>query len=80
MAFTMEPSPPILAEHFSISYLEHTPLFQEPGKLYYDAGNDRQRIDHPDANLTFPCRLGLPNVSTPCTEIARDDKLFLIYP
>ena len=48
--------------------------------MYYDSRNNQLRVDRQDGRSEPVCASIMPNKQTPCTQIVREDKLYMIYP
>lgn len=50
------------------------------GKFYYDSKKDMMRIDRIDGQHDMVCGSVLPNVTSPCTQLIRDKKRYIVFP
>lgn len=80
--FTVALDPPVWPQHFSQSFVEtysYTKL-HTVAAMYYDSKNNWERVDREDGRFEPVCSSVMPNIQTRCTQLVRDDKLYMIYP
>src|ERR1700733_5640458 len=78
-------SPPVWPNTFSEAFYE---TFVDSGKsspsvngiLYYDATNNRSRYDRQTGEFDKFCGSLAPNVTTLCTNLVANGKLYIIFP
>jgi hypothetical protein len=76
--------PPVLPGSFQITFdetfIQNTTHYRVNGQLYYDATNNRERVDRTDGRYSKFCGTILPNVTTACTHLTVDDKRYIVFP
>ena len=75
-------TPPVWPEVFHESFVESYPnsTHRISGRFYYDAKRDMMRVDRSDGQFDFICGSILPNVTSPCTQLIRDKKRYVVHP
>ena len=48
--------------------------------MFYDADNNRERVDRTNGRYDLVCGSVLPNVTTPCTQTTVANRRYVIYP
>ena len=76
--------PPILADSFLISFeqieiIDNT-NYTVNGQMFYDADNNRERVDRVDGRYDQFCGSVLPDIDTPCQHLTVNGKRNLIFP
>lgn len=75
---------PILADSFKIAFDEtdvvNNTKYTINGQMFYDAANNRERIDRSNGRYENFCSSVLPNITTPCTHTVVNGKRYLIFP
>lgn len=68
-SFSVQPSPPILPQHFTQKFVEgyHSIKFYTTGQVWYDWTQQAERLDRTDGRYEILCGSVMPNVATPCT-------------
>lgn len=75
-------TPPVWPEVFKQTFVEsysktHVHI---SGTFYFDAKRDMMRLDRQDGIHEAVCGSVLPNVNTPCTQLIRDKKRYIVFP
>lgn len=75
-------TPPLWAETFHQDFAEsyEASRFHTTGKVYYDAKRGFERVDRNNGQFETLCGSIVPSVTTPCTQLVRDKKRYVIYP
>lgn len=75
-------TPPVWPETFHISFIESYPSVatRATGRFNYDAKRDVMRIDRSNGIHDLICGSVLPNITTPCTQLIRDKKRYVVFP
>lgn len=75
---------PILAGSFLISFEQIEIIdninYTVNGQMFYDADNNRERIDRTNGRYDPFCGSVLPNTTTPCQHLTVNGKRNLIFP
>jgi len=76
--------PPVLPGSFQVAFdetfIQNKTHYRVNGQLYYDATNNRERLDRTDGRYSAFCGSVLPNVTTACTHLTVDDNRYIIFP
>ena len=75
-------TPPVWPEIFHQSFVENynSTHLRTSGRFYFDSKRDMMRIDRLDGQHDMVCGSILPNVSSPCTQLIRDKKRYIVHP
>lgn len=86
MAVTLclDPAPPVwpgsFDQAFDEKFIQANATFEVNGVMYYDATNNRSRLDRFNGRYDFFCGSVLPNVTTPCNQVVVAGKRWIYYP
>lgn len=76
--------PPIYNYAFHINFDEavtvNKTVYRVNGQTFYDPKNNRERVDRANGRYDLFCGTVLPNVTTPCQQIAADNKRWIVFP
>lgn len=76
--------PPVYDYPFHITfddiYIIANITYRVNGQTFYDPKNNRERVDRTNGQYNAFCGTVLPNVTAPCTLIARQNKRWVIFP
>ena len=76
--------PPLMAESFQIAFdetfINNGTKYRVNGQMYYDAKNNRERVDRVNGRYDLFCASVMPNVTTSCTQTTVNGKRYMIYP
>ncbi|KAG2382480.1 hypothetical protein C9374_005060 [Naegleria lovaniensis] len=81
-----QPATPIWPPTFKATFTERLQIFKwlspstTNGTYYYDAANNRQRIDRADGAHDRYCGTVHFGTNTPCTHLVVEDKRYLVFP
>ena len=75
---------PIFADSFKIAFDEtdiiNNTKYTISGQMFYDAANNRERIDRTNGRYENFCSSILPNTTTSCTHTVVNGKRYIIFP
>lgn len=78
------PTPPIYNNSFHITfdetYVVNSTHYRVNGQTFYDPINKRERVDRTNGRYNLFCGGVLPNVTTPCQNIVKGGKRFIVHP
>lgn len=76
--------PPSLDPAFQVAFdetfIEKDKKYVVNGQMFYDAKNNRERVDRNQGQHDLFCGSVLPNISTPCTQITVNNKRYINFP
>jgi hypothetical protein len=74
-------TPPVWPVRFQQDFVESwtTTPYHDVGKLWYDSERGMSRLDRSNGKFDPFCS-SVSNATTPCTQLVRDSKRYLIYP
>ena len=75
-------TPPTWPNRFHQSFVEayNTTHIHISGKYYYDSDRGYSRVDRIDGRFDAVCGSITPNITTPCTQLIRDQKRWIVFP
>jgi hypothetical protein len=84
LALTVCQDPPVwpdaFEEAFDEKFIQNNITFEVNGIMYYDAANNRSRLDRFNGRYDMFCSSLVPNVTTPCTNLVVEGKRWIIFP
>ena len=74
--------PPVWAEEFKQVFVESFKGTQvrAVGDMFYSAKKNMSRVTRNNGRYEAFCGTNMPNVTTPCTQLVRDGKRYVIFP
>ena len=74
--------PPVWPQEFRQAFVEGFKGTQVHviGDMFYSATKNMSRLTRSDGRFEAFCGTNMPNVTTPCTQLVREGKRYVIYP
>ncbi len=81
LAVAAEPKTPTWPLRFQQDFVESyaSTQYHDVGKLWYDAERNMERLDRSNGKYAPLCN-SITNATTPCTQLTRDGKRYMIFP
>jgi hypothetical protein len=81
LAVAAQPKTPVWPVRFQQDFVESytSTQYHDIGKLWYDSERNMERLDRNNGKYISLCN-SITNATTPCTQLVRDGKRYIIFP